>query len=95
MAILMASLPNARGTGLSQSVGRPGPQTAGLAALLAVGVALILLGPIGVVAAIAVAVTTLAVAAIARAKIGGQTGDILGASQQLAEVAVLAVLVSQ
>ncbi|TKA94099.1 hypothetical protein FAZ78_24215, partial [Cereibacter changlensis] len=31
-----------------------------------------------------------AVARVAQAKIGGQTGDILGASQQLAEVAALA-----
>jgi len=31
---------------------------------------------------------------VARAKIGGQTGDILGAAQQLAEAAVLAALVA-
>ena len=33
-----------------------------------------------------------AVGAIARARIGGQTGDILGAAQQVAEVVGLAVL---
>ncbi|MBS4010581.1 MAG: adenosylcobinamide-GDP ribazoletransferase, partial [Roseovarius sp.] len=32
---------------------------------------------------------TSALGLIARAKIGGQTGDILGATQQLAEIAVL------
>ncbi len=32
--------------------------------------------------------------AYAKAKIGGQTGDILGASQQLAEAAVLLVAAS-
>ena len=37
------------------------------------------------------AVTTVALARIARARIGGQTGDILGASQQLAEAAALAM----
>jgi len=31
---------------------------------------------------------------VAKAKIGGQTGDILGASQQLAEIAALAVIVA-
>ena len=33
-------------------------------------------------------------AMIARAKIGGQTGDILGATQQLVEVALLIAVVS-
>ena len=41
---------------------------------------------------IGIALLTLGIAAIAQAKIGGQTGDILGASQQLAEIAALAVL---
>ena len=36
--------------------------------------------------------TTVALAFSALRRIGGQTGDILGASQQLAEVACLAVL---
>ena len=31
----------------------------------------------------------LLLALIARAKIGGQTGDVLGAAQQIAEIAVL------
>jgi adenosylcobinamide-GDP ribazoletransferase len=30
--------------------------------------------------------------AVARAKIGGQTGDVLGAAQQLSEMAALLVL---
>jgi adenosylcobinamide-GDP ribazoletransferase len=37
-----------------------------------------------------VAAMTLALAVLARRKIGGQTGDILGASQQLGELAALA-----
>ena len=32
--------------------------------------------------------------ALAKTKIGGQTGDVLGASQQLAEIAAMAVLVA-
>jgi adenosylcobinamide-GDP ribazoletransferase len=32
------------------------------------------------------------VAGLARAKIGGQTGDVLGAAQQLAEIAALLAL---
>ena len=90
MAVLMAALPNARGSGLSQSVGRPGRAVAGRGVLLALAVGTLCLH-LGVVpAALAVAGVCVAVALIARAKIGGQTGDILGASQQLAEVVVLA-----
>jgi adenosylcobinamide-GDP ribazoletransferase len=40
----------------------------------------------------AMALAVLVLALVARAKIGGQTGDILGASQQLAEAAGLVVL---
>ncbi len=39
-----------------------------------------------------VALTGWGVAGLARAKIGGQTGDVLGAAQQLAEIAALLAL---
>jgi adenosylcobinamide-GDP ribazoletransferase len=42
-----------------------------------------------------VAATTVLLARTARARIGGQTGDILGATQQLAEAAALAVLAAR
>ena len=92
MAVLMAWLPNARGAGLSQSVGRPRADTAGIAVLIAVACGLGLVGwhTIGMV--IAIACVSLALGLIARAKIGGQTGDILGAAQQLAEAAALCAL---
>jgi adenosylcobinamide-GDP ribazoletransferase len=90
MVALMAALPNARGAGLAQSLGRPAPATVALAvgvgALIAGGLAGMLLIPL----ALAVAGATVAVAWVARAKIGGQTGDVLGAAQQMAEVAALA-----
>jgi len=93
MAVLMAALPPARPGGLSQSVGRPPARTAALACALAVGGAAALAGW-GIVALIAViAAVTLACGLIARARIGGQTGDILGACQQLTEIAGLCVLV--
>jgi adenosylcobinamide-GDP ribazoletransferase len=40
------------------------------------------------------AIATLACGLIARAKIGGQTGDVLGATQQIAELAVLVAIVA-
>lgn len=94
MGVLMAALPNARGAGLSQSVGRPTKAQAGLSVLLAAGLALGLTGSATLVMLLVAGVVTLVLARIALTKIGGQTGDILGASQQLAELAALATAVA-
>lgn len=94
MAVLMAALPNARGSGLSASVGRPRRRQAGLAAALAVAATLALAGSSAVGLALAVTGVTLALAALARRKIGGQTGDVLGASQQLGDLAALSASVA-
>jgi len=92
MAVLMAAMPNARGAGLAASVGRPAQDTASLAALLALALAFPLIGW-GLLASVFwAALATIALAALAKDKIGGQTGDILGASQQLAEIAALMAL---
>ncbi|RMD88839.1 MAG: adenosylcobinamide-GDP ribazoletransferase [Alphaproteobacteria bacterium] len=91
MGAVMAALPGARRDGLSASVGRPparlvwwGIGVAALAALLFTGLAGLLAG------GLAAALAALAVAALARARIGGQTGDVLGAVQQMSELAALA-----
>ncbi|MFN3972446.1 MAG: adenosylcobinamide-GDP ribazoletransferase [Gemmobacter sp.] len=89
MAAVMAALPNARGTGLSHATGRPNRRTAALAAGLALALSLVLTGPTGLALAVGAALAAAWVALTARARIGGQTGDILGATQQLAEAAVL------
>ncbi|RIA01164.1 adenosylcobinamide-GDP ribazoletransferase [Cereibacter sphaeroides] len=89
MVGLMALLPNARGAGLAQSLGRPDRRQAALAAAVGLGLALLLTGPAALVLAAAGGAAALALGLVARAKIGGQTGDILGASQQLSEAAVL------
>ena len=91
MAVMMASLPNARGAGLSQSVGRVPRGAAALAGLIGAAFALGL-GMAGLGAIVATGLVSLALALVAKAKIGGQTGDILGASQQLSEAAALAVV---
>jgi len=91
MAGLMAALPNARDTGLSQSVGRPGAAPLGLAVALALACGGVALGAVTIAAALWACVATAALGLVARSKIGGQTGDVLGASQQLAEVIVLTV----
>lgn len=90
MAVLMAALPNARGSGLSASTGTPTPNTV-LAALLAASlIAVLTTGAASLALLPVTAATALAVALIAKSRIGGQTGDILGATQQLAETAALA-----
>lgn len=89
MVVLMAWLPNARGEGLSQSLGRPDLRQALTAAGVGLGVALAVAGGPGLAMAGAAGAAALALGLVARAKIGGQTGDILGASQQLSEAAAL------
>ncbi|MEY4983273.1 MAG: adenosylcobinamide-GDP ribazoletransferase [Pseudomonadota bacterium] len=91
MALVMAALPNARGNGLSSSTGRPPARAAAGAAGMALLLALVLTGGTAVAMALAAIATTAGIAALARRKIGGQTGDILGATQQMAETAALAV----
>lgn len=92
MAMVMATLPNARGSGLSQAVGRPSRETAAQGAVLALAGAVLLTGPFGIVPMLVGVVVAGAMIGLARAKIGGQTGDVLGATQQVCEVSVLLVL---
>lgn len=89
MPVLMVALPNARMDGLSRSVGRPEVQRVALGVAIALAIALLCLGAVGFVALLVALVTGACVAALARAKIGGQSGDVLGATQQLGEAAVL------
>lgn len=95
LPLIMQSLPNARGAGLSADQGQPGDPAVwgalGLGALLGV----VSLGGGVVMSALAAAVVAFAFGRVAVAKIGGQTGDVLGAIQQVAEIAILAVLVAR
>ncbi|MCG7627781.1 adenosylcobinamide-GDP ribazoletransferase [Epibacterium sp. MM17-32] len=87
MPVLMASLPNARGSGLSQSVGRPTWGAVLLGGALALLLGLLSLGAPMLLAALVLIPVVAGMRALARAKIGGQTGDILGATQQISEIA--------
>lgn len=89
MAALSWALPNARGAGLSQSTGRPDDRTAALAGLAALGLALAVWGAGALWLALAASLPALWLASLARARVGGQTGDVLGAAQVLAESAAL------
>jgi adenosylcobinamide-GDP ribazoletransferase len=92
MAVVMWALPNARDRGLSHATGRPSGEGALIGAALAVACAFLFAGGAALPMLALVALTTVWLARSARARIGGQTGDILGAAQQLAEAAALAVL---
>lgn len=93
MPPLMLALPHARSTGLSHSVGAPskGPVLIGL--LIAATVAISLNSTAGALALVAAILVASLIGLIAKAKIGGQTGDILGATQLCTEIAVLIVLI--
>ena len=87
---LLAWLPPARPDGLGAGAGRPPAEAVFTALGLALCFALLLLGLWHGLAALALAtLAAWALAGLARRRIGGQTGDVLGAAQQLAEAAVL------
>ncbi len=92
MAVLMVALPNARGAGLSARVGRPTGQTAALGVGVAICLGVLGLGWGIVGAALILVIADGVVALIARSKIGGQTGDVLGAAQQISEVVLLLLI---
>ncbi|CAN5442344.1 adenosylcobinamide-GDP ribazoletransferase [soil metagenome] len=95
MVWLMHTLPPARTDGLSAAAGRPSSDTV-LAALILGGVlaGLLLLIAGGMMTAAfaiaACALAALAVRALAQQQIGGQTGDVCGATQMICEAATLA-----
>ncbi|KIN60439.1 Cobalamin synthase [Sulfitobacter noctilucae] len=91
MVAVMYALPHARSGGLSRQTGCPPLGAVGGAAGLAL-VALLFALPVASVVITLAAV--LGSAAVAKAKIGGQTGDVLGATQQLTEISLLLLCVS-
>ena len=91
MVPVMTWMANAKISGLSAQVGRPSVPTAVLALTVGATVA-VLSGAWPAVFGSVIA--ALAVGAIAKHKIGGQTGDILGATQQMAEVCALVFVIA-
>jgi adenosylcobinamide-GDP ribazoletransferase len=91
-AVLLRALAPATGAGLGASyaavVTRPGVALSAGAALL---VSLLLMGTWALPAAVVAGVGAGAVGVFARRRLGGLTGDVLGAAQQVGEVAILAL----
>jgi adenosylcobinamide-GDP ribazoletransferase len=90
----LALLPPARASGSGFAAATPSLQSLQVAAALALACACLplLAGaslPRIIAACIAAALAAYSVSALARRQIGGQTGDVAGAAQQAAEIAVL------
>lgn len=94
MAWLWSCLPTADPGGLADSVGRPGRREGATSALIGLGL-LVVLGGLGlngwgiVCAGVFTAATTILFRRMLKRRLGGQTGDTLGALQQIAEIMVL------
>ncbi len=95
---LLAILEPARPDGASAAAGRPGPEGL-LAAVLsgALLVALLLVPTLGIratfVGLFAPVAAVFVMSRLSQSKIGGQTGDVAGATQQVAEIAILLGLI--
>jgi adenosylcobinamide-GDP ribazoletransferase len=88
----MYLVPPARSDGLSAGAGRPPGQ--GVAIALALGIACLLLafGPkVAVIALLMLALAALVLARLAVKELGGQTGDVLGALEQIGEATLLLI----
>lgn len=92
MAVALWRMPAARPDGLGRLAGRP----SGTGSALAVGLGCACLLPLGLGATLAAAgvcaIAQVLLARHARRRLGGQTGDVLGALQQVGEVTALLAL---
>lgn len=95
LPLFLALVPPARPDGLAADAGRPPPASVGVAALLGFAV---LLWSLGAARSVVALLLLLAVLGVMRRlclrQIGGQTGDVAGALEQISEIAVLLTAVA-
>jgi adenosylcobinamide-GDP ribazoletransferase len=95
MALVMARGTAAKSSGLGAAAGKPAEGGALVALAIAAIIAWIALGPVvAAIALVAILAIAWAMARLGKRLIGGYTGDILGAVEQLSEIAALAVAVA-
>jgi len=88
----MYLVPPARAEGLSTSAGRPPGQSVAIALALGILCLLFAFGPkLAMIALLMLALAALLLARVAVRQIGGQTGDVLGALQQIGEATLLVI----
>jgi adenosylcobinamide-GDP ribazoletransferase len=86
----MSLVPSARPDGLSASAGQPTGRSVAIAFALGILGLVIALGPgKALIGLILLSLAGLVLARLAMRQIGGQTGDILGAFEQMCEIAIL------
>jgi len=91
-----ANMPFAREDGLGKSAGRPDIASAVTAVVIAVVMALLCLPAKAALLAVVVTIAAAAaMAALAWRQIGGVTGDVFGAAEQVVEAAVLIMLAAR
>ena len=92
MPALMFLMPPARRDGLAFDAGRPPVESVAVAGVLSILVLVICLGVgLGLVALILVLIAVVLMAWLSIAQIDGQTGDVLGALEQVSEIVILLV----
>lgn len=95
LPLVMARMPQARRNGLAVDAGRPSIAAANWSLIIALIIAVIAVAPVAaLVALLAALAATWLVAKLAQAKFGGYTGDVLGAVEQVAEMAILVNLIT-
>ncbi len=99
MAVVMGRLAPARDDGLGAAAGRPDERALATGLAVAAGLAFLFLLPAGGFGAFAAALLgagagAAGIAWLAQRQIGGQTGDVLGAAQQISEIAALSLIVA-
>jgi adenosylcobinamide-GDP ribazoletransferase len=95
LPFVMHAVPNARAEGLSFAAGRPEARPAWIALAISGVIGLFAFGLGGTIVVLIVSgLIAFAITRMAQKLIGGQNGDVLGAIQQAAEVAVLVTAAS-
>lgn len=89
MAGVMAALPPARKDGMSHSAGRPDPMQAVIAMAIAAALTAVLAPGAFIGVLICCGGMAAFIAWFAQSRLGGQTGDVLGATQVASEIAAL------
>jgi adenosylcobinamide-GDP ribazoletransferase len=90
LPVAMRTIAPARADGLGVEAGRPSVSVATAAVTIGVLISLTALGPIrGAIALGAASAAVFASAMLAQRRIGGYTGDVLGALQQIGEIVML------
>src|ERR1700692_696092 len=94
--VLAANMPFARDDGLGKSAGRPDMASAVAAVIIGIVITLVCLPATqALLAGVGGACGAAAIAVLAWRQIGGVTGDVFGAAEQVVEAAVLVMLAAQ